>query len=268
MKFGIVVVIYNNYCHECKTLKSLDFDAFDSILVLDNSDEKYIASNADYCNKQHLQYNSFGKNIGLSKAYNYALDFFKDQDFDFIITADDDTNFTSDYLSQLQTFNFNTHTIYAPLIYQGDVLINPYYHTNNEFINIFKKRNYQTLKQLQTLINDSHLYAINSGLIIPFSFFKTYRYNENIFLDCVDYEFCQAVYDNGYHIDIYPYQVEQTYSVDQIPRLVEGQQRFEIRLQDTKAYAPGCFFANKCFLALLYAIRSHDVKYLKYIFKG
>lgn len=270
-KFGAVIVLYNTKLDESITINSFyKNNPFDCVLILDNStNQEYEEYNESKSKEFGFTYHSFKKNLGLSKAYNYATNYFKSIDVDYICLWDDDTEITSEYINGLSTFNFTKERVYAPYIFHNDVLVNPSYFSRNPLITIIKGRKYRSVEKVGELVGSNKLYAINSGLIIPKQIFTSFVYDENIFLDCVDHYFCQEMYKKGNIIDIFPVSINQNYDNEEskIRSYEDNITRLQIRLKDLKQVDRKYFFINKCLVLLPLFLSTKDFRYIKLIFK-
>lgn len=269
MKKGCVIIIYNKKITESITFNSIKNSDLNILLIDNSTDNKIQDYNLKYAKENNLNYLSKNKNIGLSKAYNIAIDYFKDKNISHLILFDDDTKVSNEYLELLNNFSYVEKACYAPLIYNGDKIVNPTYHDDNYLIEYIKTKNYNTIDDIKPLIKSNKLFAINSGLIIPYKVFDEFRYDEKIFLDCVDHYFCREIYKLGYYIDIFPAQLEQTYNVCNLEKNTKKANdfRLDIRLKDIKNYDRKNYFINKLVVLGVYFKNTKDMYYLKKIFK-
>lgn len=268
MGLGAVIVVYNTHINESTTFNSLKNDYHGKLVIWDNSTDDIIREkNKQFSIENNIDYLTLNQNVGLSKAYNQVIDYYQDKDISHLVLFDDDTILSDEYLLALSKGNFEKKTIYAPQIYNGDVLVNPTYFNHNQLVEFFKKKKYGSLERVKELVGTNKLSAINSGLIIPFDIFTHFRYDENIFLDCVDFYFCQKAYNYGYIIDILDATISQNYSFEELDNNKDESKRLEIRLKDNKAFCPKYFFINKLIIIAVYVLNSKNFSYMKYLFK-
>ena len=100
MEFYAVVVLYNKKIQDSITVRCLleTIDDKFHIIVLDNSEEKYVEENENSYNDSQIEYYKMDGNIGLSKAYNYVLSLLKEKNGnDIVIWFDDDTSVRREY---------------------------------------------------------------------------------------------------------------------------------------------------------------------------
>ena len=149
-------------------------------------------------NRLHLSLNAEklvivgnGSNEGIPKALNYAIDHMKEYECDYLLTMDQDSRWVNfhEYFTFIQSESPNR--IYGP-----EVIANTDKSTDDSLNN-----------QLTTETAD---YVITSGMLCHRDIFsKVGRFNEALFIDAVDEEYCyrarnreiQSVQVNGaYHI--------------------------------------------------------------------
>lgn len=79
IEYYAVVVLYNKRVQDSITISCLMKlkEEHLHIMVLDNSADDYVEKNKTYFLDSLVTYHSMGGNVGLSKAYNYALSILK-----------------------------------------------------------------------------------------------------------------------------------------------------------------------------------------------
>lgn len=184
MKFYAVVVIYNKFLKDsltCKNLLKINNHKI-NIIVIDNStDFNFNKINAKLSLDKGFEYLSMHGNVGLSKAYNEALNLLKDKK-GIVIWFDDDSNVTQDYFDELaKVSESNSYDIFVPVIQGQDGV---FWSPNRA--NYFKNRQ---LRSADEVIPQSRFNAINSCTACKISVYENYRYDERLFLDQVDQKF-------------------------------------------------------------------------------
>lgn len=182
MNFFAVVVLYNTFVNDSITinnLKKIHSHSID-IIVVDNSTKDL--NNEKETKANNWIYLSMNGNAGLSKAYNRALDYLKDED-GIVIWFDDDTNVTQEYFDalELSAKDFKDGDIFVPVIQGQD---GKYWSPNEA--RFFKNKQIKTCSQ--NIPNDK-INAINSCMAVRLAVYKDYRYDERLFLDQVDHNF-------------------------------------------------------------------------------
>ena len=128
--FEVVVVLYNMTFSESPTIISLNqllasgaFPEIRKILIFDNSEQ---GTEPVELEGRFIYYHS-KKNVGLAQAYNYALDQSND-DTEWLMTLDQDTKLTKEYLSELiSTSSELSETVaaVAPIVTDNERQISP-----------------------------------------------------------------------------------------------------------------------------------------------
>ena len=155
-----------------------------NILCIDNSTSIVNQNNVNFKNFYYVKMET---NVGISKAYNAAINYLKslflDND-DLIVLLDDDTLITKEYFDELifDAKNNSDYKIFTPIIVGQDGKI----YSPNEY-RFFKNKK---LKNPNQLINQRRYNAINSCMAIKYSVLRDYKYDEKLFLDQVDHKFC------------------------------------------------------------------------------
>ena len=180
--FYAVVVVYNICVCDSLTLNNLKKINKDSVsvIIVDNSTEKF--NNKLISEANGWTYLSMNGNLGLSKAYNRALDLIQDKD-SVVIWFDDDTNVTMEYFDVLEKDVIENPQIdiFAPVIQGQDGKFcspNEYHYIKN-----------RQLKTKDDNIDCLRFNAINSCSAVRMKVYEKYRYTEQLFLDQVDHQF-------------------------------------------------------------------------------
>ncbi|SHL00757.1 Glycosyltransferase, GT2 family [Selenomonas ruminantium] len=180
--FYAVVVVYNICVYNSLTLNNLKNINKNnvSVIVVDNSTENF--NNGSLAEKSGWTYMSMNGNVGLSKAYNRALDLIQDKD-GVVIWLDDDTNITREYFDVLEKDVLENCQIdiFAPVIQGQDGK----YLSPNEYHFLRNKQ----LKNKDDSIDCLRFNAINSCTAVRMRVYEKYRYTVQLFLDQVDHQF-------------------------------------------------------------------------------
>lgn len=194
MNFACGVVLYNNNLEDLKKVIKSYNSIFRIIYIYDNSEnESENLKKKTYVNnlKQNIFYYSFNKNNGLSKAYNFLCKISIKNNIDYICLLDQDTVFSKDdiqssieLISAKKYLSYNNVGIYVPRVF--------YNHKNTS---------QKEKKQAQNFIFQPVNWAISSGSFINLSIYKkTTGFDENYFIDKVDYDYCIEIKKLGYEI--------------------------------------------------------------------
>lgn len=234
-----LIVIYNKKCEDSLSLQYLlksskrsDID----IIIFDNSTAEF--NNERYCLDHDITYYGFKKNLGLSKAYNYVIDQLDDNS-GYLMILDDDTLITDSYIEEVfhQIERGHANELFLPIVYAGSFILSP--------SNVKYRSGVRAIKNIDQ-IDINKITAINSGMIVGLKIYKTIRYNENLFLDCVDHDFMYEIRDSGVSIIILSSIIEQNYSRNTSGNIDDSvRKRFSLFKKDFFVYSKkrkGLFF--------------------------
>lgn len=146
------------------------------ILILDNNsnvETKKIIF--ELISKFGVSFIEFDSNMGIGFALNKGLEIAKKENFDWILTMDQDSVASSNMISEMlaSSAKFSGMKIICPLLLLSGLEFSP---------------------------KDDHLviYAITSGNLVPIEVFsKIGGFNEDYFIDSVDFEFSLRARNNG-----------------------------------------------------------------------
>lgn len=198
-----IVVIYNKLVCESESCNALRQEK--DVIVFDNSKEEFREKNKEICSLYGFKYLTQNKNVGLSIAYNRVLEHLFNNYDDFYVTwFDDDTKISGDYFVKLkEQIQNNAYDIIFPVVRDSCGILSP----SNMYFGFYSKR----VKKIQQL-KAKRITAINSGMCVSSEVYKSVRYDEDIFLDCVDHYFCQIVRNKGYNIGVMETDLYQNFS--------------------------------------------------------
>ncbi|MDT2528673.1 glycosyltransferase [Enterococcus raffinosus] len=209
--FEIVVVLYNMTFSESSTIKSLnklltahDFSEIGKVVIFDNS---AYASEPHGLEKRFLYYHS-PQNVGLAKAYNYALKQ-GNPAAEWLVTLDQDTTLTQAYLEELIAESYKqpqSVAAIAPVIKDGKQQISPV--------------RSDTLRPLHTELPKKNqrysqdIMVINSATALRVSFLKKIGgYNEEFPLDYLDHWLSWRIFTGKKQINILSQTLQHQLSV-------------------------------------------------------
>lgn len=190
-------------------------------VVYDNSTGDY--NNKSYCEKQNVLYYGDGENHGLSKAYNFVIDNIVTSPHDYLMILDDDTELTAAYFEEVFDRLEALPAILAPVVRAGEMILSP--------SNIVFGCKISMINSIRDL-NSRNYTAINSGLIIKREVFDKLRYDEQLFLDCVDHDFFRQAALNGYELSVLQSEICQHYSKNEKTTPEQALSRFKIYKKD------------------------------------
>lgn len=234
IEYYAVVVLYNKKIQESITISHLIRLKEEQvhIIVLDNSTDDYAVVNRKYVPVGLLTYHSMGGNVGLSKAYNYALSTLKDKsEDDIVIWFDDDTPVEQEYFNCLKNKSMDKlYDVFAPVIYgKNGVIYSP-----NE--SGWLKGKY--IKSVEQRIPQNKFNAINSCLAVRLKAYKGYTYDEGLFMDCVDTKLFDDFRKKKLNFCVLPVKIYQNFFQRNESKDVQKYwNRFRIRIKDTLYYS-------------------------------
>ncbi|MBR4940787.1 MAG: glycosyltransferase [Clostridia bacterium] len=231
-RFFALAVVHNVFCGQsitCQRLSEIS-DACPEVLIYDNSDGE-TDRNREFCRQKGWVYLGGGGNRGLSVAYNAAAAYAAEKDpQSWLCIFDDDTDLPRDYFSCLEkAVQKGGCSLYAPLIFSGGRLISPCR---------FNRKNWKTglISSTEEALSlaGTEISAINSGLAVKTELFKTYRYDENVFLDGIDHKFIGEMQALGQKLGVLDCTLDHGFSGDQKPSAADAAKRFAIYAADTR----------------------------------
>lgn len=178
MKCFAFVVVYNAECGESAACRTMPADGSVAVCVLDNSTAAN--GNALYCEGRGWRYLPMGGNLGLSRAYNRALDGLRGEE-GIVTWFDDDTRVCPGFFEILRSHAARNPSadIFLPVVRDGDALLSP------SRMGRFRSFPVKALSDLR----EGEITGINTGMSVRLGAYGDYRYDENLFLDCVDHKF-------------------------------------------------------------------------------
>ena len=181
MKFGIGITLYNPTQDNIEYIMNIK-NKVDCTYVFDNSKK-----NDEYGNffaEQNINYNYTGENRGLSKAFNWFLDVANDDSVDFLLLLDQDSMFSIDVFTRLMDKIANLKDIDKTAIFACKTI----------------PLKYDLKIEKYGIHNVDRVISSGSFLNVKLLREKKLSYDENLFVDHVDYDFCDRVIQEGLEI--------------------------------------------------------------------
>lgn len=200
MKIAAVVVWYNpkeltkpdEAYHNIKTYASI----LERVFVIDNSDN----DNSNLLlSMKNIEYHSCGKNIGIAAALNIGCEKALRDGFDWCLTMDQDSYWEN---GELESYIESAKKLYesepSEIASMAPRLRMPIKSLHDIFVNLMRPIYYKFCKPSEYKIIDR---TITSGNLIKLSvWLKIGKFNEFLFIDGVDFEYCFRLQRNGYKI--------------------------------------------------------------------
>jgi rhamnosyltransferase len=169
MKIAACVILYNPDNSVSDNISSY-ITNFDKTFIFDNSEKSWFDINQLSNHNSDILFINDGENKGISKRLNQACDLAIENNCDFLLTMDQDSFFESDaitnYLNCIQLY------------------------TEKEKVAMFGV-NYENRLERMNCKSVQKRLLITSGSIINLEVYKNVgRFDENLFIDFVDTEYC------------------------------------------------------------------------------
>ncbi len=184
--FLVVIVVYNVELKKSRTLQRLfllqsNTPEFPEILVYDNSlRAKYTEEYAPYI----THYKHDPDNSGVAGAYNYALAFCKNRNYEWLILLDQDTDITQNYFDQVRKSiqKYPEANLFCPIVRSDRSIISPTWFIAEKTVAPAKVR--------AGLVKSKYHTIINSGIVIQVNELEALEgYDVDLYLDFSDHYF-------------------------------------------------------------------------------
>ncbi|OJX29622.1 MAG: hypothetical protein BGO86_12090 [Chryseobacterium sp. 36-9] len=199
-----------------------------NLFIFDNTDNDSWKAEQAILPNCNIVYHHNRNNVGISKAYNFIAKYAKEQNFDYIVFLDQDTNLPLEaYTKYIESTNLSID-IAAPLIFENNTLLSPSKYNN------YRTSFYENIKEDK--IKLENVSCINSGLLIKTDFFfNVGGYNEKLRLDFCDHEFVQRVKKFTNYLYIISLRLEQNFSTNTNSK-EKALFRYSLFIKDIKAF--------------------------------
>lgn len=197
MKKSAVVVLYKpieKYVNNILTYNNF----FDKIFIIDNSSDD---NSKLFSNINNSLYISNKKNLGIAKALNIGCQLAYEEGFVWCMTMDQDS-----FWDKIELENY-INNIKNNIFDNKNVSFAPNTDRNNEKLSIYsliKNKIFKTKNINHYSINNDCEYSsrvICSGNFINLStWYNVGKFNEDLFIDEVDFDFCYRLLKNNYNI--------------------------------------------------------------------
>jgi len=224
----VVIVVYNKFCGKSPScLSVLNQDV--STIIVDNSTSDY--GNRDFCEEKSCIYIDMHGNKGISKAYNASLEYLVGKT-GIVVWMDDDTQIPNDFFLTLRNSLVTSieQQVFLPIVISvsnQENILSPCLYGR------YRMRRVQNLDQLY----GKRISGINSGMAVSLDVYKNYRYDENLFLDCIDHDFMCMCFDKGIKVSILDeLRIYQNFSGDANTVTYTTLNRYRIFKEDFRIY--------------------------------
>lgn len=177
MKFAGVVVLYNPDEEVNKNISSY-LNAIEKLYVIDNSSED---NSKKIMKDKKIEYIPLYDNKGIAKALNTGCEKALENNFDYILTMDQDSNFENDDIIKFIDFVKKNKE-------EKIAIFTPFHRFGHE------------IKKPEEEV-DYPFEVMTSGNLVSLNAYKDVGgFKDWLFIDCVDIEFCMNLRKNGYEI--------------------------------------------------------------------
>lgn len=241
----VVLVVYQSTIESSNAFASIQrrSESFNMVIVDNSTKPDLILENQTFATQNHIHYISRKENLGLSRAYNLGLDRIR-QNPDlgqWILTLDQDTQLSESYLDEIlhQSWSASNEVVYCPNVISAQGKISP--------IALPLHRT----KRMHSEVGKTCIGCINSGLLWNLRFLELLRFDENIFLDMIDYDVFMQIHALRLSNRIVVLQsvINQEFSGDSISSFEKDKTRYAIYSKDFT------YFCRKWSLSPLYLIQ-------------
>lgn len=214
MKVTMVVVLYKLKPDESKTfhtlkqiMNSINSPLKDLELILyDNSPAKHHFT-PPQVEGIHITYHHDPRNLGIATAYNYAWSAAKENNSQWLLLLDHDTELTLDYFNSILTIEDIPENVagVVPKINSENTMISPVY-----------SNSLRPLKEERPTpgVQNQPVMAINSGALISVAFLDEINgFNQDFALDYLDHWLFYKIYEKGRKVYLMDVELEHELSV-------------------------------------------------------
>ena len=255
----VIVVMYNENCDKsisCNALLNIKLPF--NVIVVDNSTTPN--KNNELCQVNKWKYVNMNGNMGISKAYNKAVNSITLKDY-WVVIMDQDTYISSEYFERLNELIISKPEVWVkvPIVKDEKHYLSP---------SLISGNSVKRIKSVEEIKNHRNISAINSGMAIYSKVFEKMNYDERFFLDYIDHNFIKEYKAkfNG-NIDIIDSTLQQTFSDDMHDNIINDETRFKIYLNDFNLFC-GINFSGRFYymMKVLYRAIKLSIIYKNFVF--
>ena len=176
IKVAGIVVAYNIDKNEILNNIYTYINFVNEVIIVDNSDN--IGNLKELEKLEKIKYINLRGNEGIAKALNKGIEYAIQNEYDFILTMDQDSKFDNNLIDIYINYLDDKTAIYSP----------------NYIIERKKEKKYK--KDIQNVY-----WTMTSGNLLNLNLYKIIgKFREDFFIDGVDYEYCLRARKNGYNV--------------------------------------------------------------------
>jgi rhamnosyltransferase len=194
-KICAIIVSWNPNVQQLnESIRSLESQV-DSIYIVDNGTDNFDSLVSGSFGSNSLRILQLNENYGIGFALNKAISLINLNDFDWILTLDQDSVLKYNAVSRLFE-DFSS----IPIEQRKSCGVLSLKSENQPINNYFVRSN----ERLSVINTQSHFrtmnHVISSGSFVKSEVFLKIKYNEEFFIDQVDFDFCVSVRRSNYQI--------------------------------------------------------------------
>jgi GT2 family glycosyltransferase len=193
MEFTIITTIFNQRIEQSPVSKLLLAKPYYQFIFTDNSTDKQIQKDNQSFTRTiaNATYFSRGENLGSAKAYNSVLSLIRNE---WVIFLDQDTGIDLNYFLILEKniVSQPSFFIFAPLMIDHDKIMSPLVFKN------YRYSQFDPKKKRKNKPNEMVLPIDSCACVNTLIFKRGIRFDERLFLDCVDYAFFRRCFRAGF----------------------------------------------------------------------
>lgn len=175
-KIGAGIVTFNpDKKRVCEVIDAILIQVSEVVIVDNGSDVDINWLSEIYTNQIYIIKNV--KNVGIARALNQIMEYFDNKSFEWVMTLDQDSILTKDAIKHLLKFSSKNVAIICPRIIHDDEIV------------VYEKEN----EKIERTITSGSLTNVVKWNNIG-------RFDEDLFIDMVDFDFCERIKLNGYEI--------------------------------------------------------------------
>lgn len=189
MKVAGVVVLYNPNEQVMDNIKTY-IDDLDKLYVIDNSDKVNLSLKF---NDKKIEYISNGGNKGISFALNVGAKRAYSEKFEWLLTMDQDSRFVKGHFKKMLSYVFE---------YKNNKMISESLNFNFDKVGVISAFHRTKVNEDSDLIGLGFpLVVMTSGNLINLDVYnKVGGFNDDFFIDCVDFDYCLKVRKKSYEV--------------------------------------------------------------------
>ena len=177
------IVLYNPDLIRLKENIDAIYNKIDKLVLIDNGSNNIKLVEDKYYNYNKITIIKNNNNLGIAKALNQAIEFLESKGYEWVLTLDQDSVTPENIIFE-----------YSKYINDKDIgIISPVIVDRNIKNQVFNNENKSTIELIDKCITSASLTNVEVWR-------KIGGFDEIMFIDLVDFEYCERIIFNGYKI--------------------------------------------------------------------